>query len=163
MRASTRFSHNLIRDSVPMFFRGFPQWAESPCCVVLLVFTTLCGTALAATTHAASTVDSGYLTALVTADHLLQSWQAGDAENGMALLTNHAKEKAGPEAIERFFSGSHFSAYEIGHGKLARRGRYEFPVVLVNRSSSANRIYRQFSTIIVLNTGNDGWAVDKLP
>lgn len=81
----------------------------------------------------------------------------------MVLLTNRAKEKAGPEVIEKFFSGAYSSAYEIGHGKLVRRDRYEFPIVLISNTSDTSRIHRQFSTIIVLNTGDGGWAVDKLP
>jgi len=65
--------------------------------------------------------------------------------------------------MEAFFSNTPPSAYEIGHGKPLRPGRYEFPVTLISHSSAAAGIHRQFSTIIVVNTGNNDWAVDKLP
>lgn len=80
----------------------------------------------------------------------------------MALLTSHAKEAATTDGIERFFSNSGPSAYEIVRGRLLKRGRYEFPVVLVSASKD-NRARRRFSSIVVVNTGNNDWAVDKLP
>jgi hypothetical protein len=117
--------------------------------------------ALSAKAKPAPAVDSGYLPALASADHLLQAWHSGDVENGMALLTTHAKESATTELVERFFSNAGPSAYEIGRGKLLKRGRYEFPVVLVSAASKNPR--RHFSSIVVVNTGNNDWAVDKLP
>jgi len=107
--------------------------------------------------------DSGYVSALAIADHLLQAWQAGDAENGMPLLTGHAKEAVNKDVLENFFSNPESSGYEIDHGKLLKRGRYEFPVVLMTVSSNNVRVRRRFSTIVVVNTGDNDWAVDKLP
>lgn len=49
-------------------------------------------------------LDPGYLFALATADHYLQAWQSGDVETGMALLTNHAKEKVTTDILEDVFS-----------------------------------------------------------
>jgi hypothetical protein len=108
-------------------------------------------------------LEPGYVLALTTVDHFLQAWQSGDTENGMALLTSHAKETATTDVIERFFANSTPSAYEIGRGKLLKRGRYEFPVVLVTASSKNNHARRRFSSIIVLHSGDNDWAVDKLP
>jgi hypothetical protein len=125
-------------------------------CVLLLVSPSAAKTP-------ASSLDSGYVSALAAADHLLQAWQSGDLESGVALLTSHAKEAATTDTVERFFSGSDPSAYEIGRGKLLRRGRYEFPVVLARGVSSEIHRRRGFSSIIVVNTGNNEWAVDKLP
>jgi len=103
-----------------------------------------------------------YVSALATADRFLQAWQAGDAENGMALLTSHAKEKATSEVLDEFFSNPGANAYEINHGKQLRGGRYEFPVVMI--SGGPNRhAHRRFSTIVVIHTGNNDWAIDKLP
>jgi len=104
-----------------------------------------------------------YASALATADRFLQSWQTGDVETGMVLLTSHAKEKITASALEDFFSSAAPSAYEITRGRQLRRGCYEFPVVLVGSSSKNSHARRRFSTIVVLNTGNDDWAVDKLP
>lgn len=109
---------------------------------------------------AKSTID--YTSALATANRFLQSWQTGDVETGMVLLTSHAKQKITRNAVEDFFSSAAPSAYEITRGRQLRRGCYEFPVVLFGRSSRSQRA-RRLSTIVVLHTGNDDWAIDKLP
>jgi hypothetical protein len=127
--------------------------------------TILCGlmllAPLAATARPAAALDPGYVAALGAADHFLQAWQAGDVESGMVLLTGHAKEAATTDAVDKFFSGMRPSAYEIGRGKLLKRGRYEFPVVLV--STSKNQARRRFFRIVIVDTGKNDWAVDKLP
>ena len=117
---------------------------------------------LAGKTAAVPALDPDYVSALAAADRLLQAWRAGDVENGMALLSSHAKQSAGSDVIEKFFSNSEPSAYEIERGKMAKRGRYEFPVVLVT-GGSKRRARRRFSSVVVINTGNNDWAVDKLP
>jgi hypothetical protein len=106
-------------------------------------------------------LDAGYVAALAAADHFLQAWQCGDLENGTALLSGHAKEAATTEGVEKFFSNPGPSAYEIVRGKLLKRGRYEFPVVLLTGASKSLR--RRFSSIVLVNTGDNDWAVDKLP
>jgi len=116
---------------------------------------------LAAKTKPTGALDPGYVPALAAADRLLHAWQSGDAESGMVLLTTHAKQAATTEVVERFFSDPGPSAYEIARGKLLKPGRYEFPVVLVLGGAKHPR--RRFSSIVVVNTGNNGWAVDKLP
>lgn len=108
----------------------------------------------------AASLDAEYASALAVADRFLQAWQAGDRENGIAMLTEHAKKGVNPADLEKFFSASDPSAYEINRGKRLRH-RYEFPVVLVNRT--ANQLHRKFSTIVIVNTSNNDWAVDKLP
>ena len=110
---------------------------------------------------AKSTVD--YASALAAADRFLQSWQTGDVETGLVLLTSRAKEKITRNALEDFFSSAAPYAYEIARGRQLRRGRYVFPVVLLERTSKNCRARRRFSTIVVLNTGNYDWAIDKLP
>ncbi len=131
----------------------------SPTLVLLCISILL--SPLAAKTRPAHDIDSGYISALAIADRFLQAWQAGDTENGIALLTSRAKETATTDGVDRFFSNSTPSAYEIGRGKLLQHGRYEFPVVLV--SASNNRPRRRFSSIVIVNTGHNDWAVDKLP
>ncbi|MGA7220644.1 MAG: hypothetical protein WBX38_20185 [Candidatus Sulfotelmatobacter sp.] len=116
-----------------------------------------------AKTPPAATLDSSYVSALAAADHLLQAWQSGDAESGMVLLTSHAKEAATSDGVEKFFSNSGPASYEIGRGKMLKRGRYEFPAVLVGGTSRAMRGRPRFRSIVVVNTGNNDWAVDKLP
>jgi hypothetical protein len=121
--------------------------------------------ALAASSSAAAKtaeLAKDYTSALLVVDHFLQAWQSGDAENGMALLSSRAKKAATTDGIERFFSNPEPSAYEIGRGKLLKRGRYEFPVVLVGNVNN-HHSRRRFSSIIVLHSGGNDWVVDKLP
>src|ERR1700722_19044116 len=114
---------------------------------------------LAAKTPSAHTLESGYAGALAAADRFLQAWQSGDLENGIALLTRHGKDSASTEMVEQFFSNNNPSAYEIGHGKLIKGGRYEFPVVLIVGDAKNLRARRRFSSIVVADTGNNDWAV----
>jgi hypothetical protein len=135
-----------------------------PCRLLSLILcVSLLTSPLAGNTPSVSALGPGYVPALAAADHLLQAWQSGDVENGMVLLTSHAKEAATTEVVEQFFSNPGASAYEIGRGKLLKRGRYEFPVVLVTNDSKKLHARRRFSSIVVVNTGNNDWAVDKLP
>src|ERR1700692_2908107 len=108
---------------------------------------------------------SSYVPALAAADRFLQAWQAGDIENGMVLLSTHAKESVTAETAEAFFSNPARSAYELTRGKLLKRDCYEFPVVLISsgNGSKNSRMRRRFSSIVVVNAGNNDWAVDKLP
>jgi hypothetical protein len=126
-------------------------------CVLLLL------SHLAAKTRPSSGLDSGYVRALAAADHFLQAWQSGDVESGTALLSSHAKEAVTTDGVETFFSEPVPGAYEIERGKLLKTGHYEFPVVLVTETAKGTRARRRFSSIIVVNTGNNDWAVDKLP
>jgi hypothetical protein len=129
----------------------------------LILFVALLLSPLAGKTPPAPALDREYVLALAAADHLLQAWQSGDLENGMVLLSNHAKESLTTDGVQKFFSNPEPSAYEIDRGKLVKRGRYEFPVVLVTGTSRNGRTRRRFSSIVVVNTGNNDWAVDKLP
>ncbi len=105
----------------------------------------------------------GYAFALAAANRFLQAWQGGDAENGIVLLTAHAKEEISHESLEAFFSSPPPAAYEIVHGKLLHPGRYSFPVVLLGPAPRSGHASRRFSTMVVVDTGNNDWAVDKLP
>jgi hypothetical protein len=131
------------------------------CLLVSLLLTVLASPYSAQATPNATPSQSDYLSALSAADHFLQAWQSSDAENGMSLLTGRAKKAASTEIIEQFFSNDAPSAYEIERGKILSRGRYGFPVLLM--TTRRNRVHRQFSNIVVLNTGGNDWAIDKLP
>jgi hypothetical protein len=156
--------HNISMPSVeslPILRRASGQLFSPILCLWVACAFALLSVSVATAADPASS--RGYLSALSAADRFLQAWQSSDAEAGMALLTNHAKQASTPEAMEAFFSNEPPSAYEIAHGKSLRPGRYEFPVTLITHAGGASGIHRQFSTIIVLNTGNNDWAVDKLP
>jgi hypothetical protein len=135
--------------------------AQRPVALAVILCLSFLLTPLAAKTRPG--LDPGYIAALAAADHFLQAWQSGDVESGMVLLTSHGKESATTDVVEQFLSNPGPSAYEIGHGKLVKRGRYEFPVVLVTGASQNIHTRRRFSSIIVVNTGKNDWAVDKLP
>ena len=103
--------------------------------------------------------DPGYVIALGTANRFLHAWQTGDLETGMVLLSDKARRSHDSERLEQFFSSGSDRAYEIGRGR-AHAGRYRFPVVLVTKTGS---LHRAFSEIVLINTGKNDWAVDKLP
>jgi hypothetical protein len=131
--------------------------------LLLLVFCIWLGDRPAfARSGSAPVLEAGYVAALSAADRFLQAWQSGDVENGIALLASHAKEKITAERLDNFFSPP-LSAYEIGRGKLLKRRRYEFPVVLMQTGAKNTHPRRRFSSIIVLQSGGNDWAVDKLP
>jgi hypothetical protein len=149
--------HNRFMSVRRVLHRAFSrQLTGLVLCVLLLL------SHVAAKTRS-SALDPGYVAALAAADHFLQAWQSGDVESGTALLSSHAREAVTSEGVEAFFSQPVPGAYEIERGKLLRRGRYEFPVVLVTETAKGTRARRRFSSIIVVNTGNNDWAVDKLP
>jgi hypothetical protein len=131
------------------------------CVSLISVGLALSPLAAAAKARTNTAVDSAYVSALNTADRLLHAWDTGDMETGIALLTTHAKERATSDGIDKFFSPG-ARGYEITRGKLLTRGRYEFPVALMTVDSD-HHVARHFSTIVIVNTGNRDWAVDKLP
>ena len=104
--------------------------------------------------------DSGYLFALGTANRFLHAWQTGDLETGMILLSDRARRFHNADILEDLFSSGSDRAYEITRGQ-GHPARYRFPVVLVTKTGGG--LHRTFSEIIVVNTGKNDWAVDKLP
>ena len=116
-----------------------------------------------AKTQRTASLGSSYISALAAADRYLQAWQSGDMELGLTLLSGHAKETVTTDDLEKIFSTTGPLSYEIGRGKLVKSDRYTFPVVLVSSAQISSRIRRRFSNIVVVNTGNNDWAVDKLP
>ena len=98
--------------------------------------------------------------ALATANRFLHAWQTGDLETGMVLLSDNARRAHAPEEFEHIFSGGSNRGFEIMAGK-GNRGRYRFPVVLVTLRGA--RVRHRVSELIVVNTGKDDWAVDRLP
>ena len=114
-------------------------------------------------TKPSATLDPEYGAALATADHFLQAWQSADIENGMALLSERAKANMRRDDLDNFFLNESAVAYEIDHGRALKRGRWEFPVLLIVANGKNHRSRRRFSIIVVVNTGHNEWAVDKLP
>jgi len=105
--------------------------------------------------------NSEYAAALSTANWFLHAWQNQDQEAGLIVLTDTAKQHNTQEGLETFFAPGKGAAYEIGHGKKVKAGRYSFPVVLYQTKSGSSASRR--SQIVVSKSGKDDWAVDKLP
>jgi hypothetical protein len=111
-----------------------------------------------------ATSDPGYAFALAAADHFLQAWQNGDAENGMILVGDSVRHAQNADKLEQFFSNAKNRAFEITRGR-GHPGRYIFPVVLVTPlvTPKGSRATRRFSEITLVDAGRNDWVVDKLP
>lgn len=110
----------------------------------------------------ASSTDAGYVAALATANHFLAAWQNHDQEAGLPLVTNRAKHQSSEAEIDALFSDSAARAFEISRGHQLSHDRYLFPVLLL-QTSAPSRVRRKFTRILIVNTGKNDWAVDKLP
>ena len=95
----------------------------------------------------------------------MYAWQTQDEEKGLVLLTDAAKEHATEDGIEIFFTAATGAqrTYEIGRGKLLKPGRYLFPVMLFETQAASKSTRPEPAQIVVVQTGEDEWAVDKLP
>jgi hypothetical protein len=115
----------------------------------------------------ASTLDRDYVSALAAANNFLYAWLTQDRETGLLMLTDAAKRHSSEDHLQTFLSPDVASehAYEIGRGKKLSAGRYAFPVALFERApgKSGKGIHPRLSQIIVIRTGHNDWAIDKLP
>jgi len=111
---------------------------------------------------AARGTDANYISALNIANRFLEAWRNNDPSAAMPLLTNHAKQQSTEDGIDKLFYGLSTRAFEVTHGKAVRAGRYSFPLLLLQTDDSG-RTRRKFGEIVILNTGKNDWAVDKLP
>ena len=110
----------------------------------------------------ANAADGNYVAALAVANRFLAAWQSNDQAAAMPLITNHAKQQSSEDDIEKLFGGPVNRAFEIPHGKALRAGRYRFAAVLLQTDDSG-KTHRRFADFVVINTGKNDWAVDKLP
>ena len=112
-----------------------------------------------------SAADPDYVSALAAANRLLHAWQSRDHETGLLMLTDAAKHRTSEDRLQQFFSPGPAThrAFEISRGKKLKPGRYTFPVALFEIREDQRWIYPRFSQIIVIRTGKDDWAIDKLP
>jgi hypothetical protein len=109
-------------------------------------------------------LDLGYVSALAAANRFLQAWQNQDHETGLLMLTDDAKQHSCEEHMEVFFSSGADAAYEIARGRKMKAGRYSFPVTLFPFHSGTTKSDRsQKSEIVVVRTGKEEWAIDRLP
>jgi hypothetical protein len=107
-------------------------------------------------------LDSDYVPALAMADRFLHAWQTQDQEDGLMMLTDSAKQQWPEERLQEFFSAGENGAYQITGGKKLKTGRYAFPVALLEEPRGG-KVRRRFSEIVVMRSGSQEWAVDRLP
>src|SRR6266568_3207079 len=131
------------------------------CGVIILLFSLVTSSPARTAHHSVhSSFDPAYGSALAAANRFLHAWQNQDHETGIIMLTDSARQQTSPELLQAFFSPSSEAAYEIAHGKRTKTGEYVFPAVLFGTSSASRPHY---CAIIVIRSGKDEWAVDKLP
>jgi hypothetical protein len=104
--------------------------------------------------------EPGYVYALAAANRFLHAWQTGDLENGMVLLSDKIRHSHNADKLEEFFANGNDHAFEIARGR-GRKGRYSFPVVLVN--ADGRHVTRRSSEITLTDAGKNDWVVDTLP
>lgn len=104
--------------------------------------------------------DPSYSSALQTADRFLHAWQTQDHEAGIMMMSDHARQLVSPEQVQQFFSPDANAAFEIEHGRRRKSGGYAFPVVLFG-ASPAHRVH--FGEIVIVRSGKNDWAVERLP
>ena len=107
--------------------------------------------------------DADYVAALSAANHFLYAWQTQDHEAGLLLLSDGLKRHVSEEQIDAVFSAAPGmqQSYLISAGKKLKTGHYSFPVALLQ--ARMGTVHRRFSEIVVVRTGKDDWAIDKLP
>jgi len=89
--------------------------------------------------HKAATqpTDSNYIAALATANRFLATWQDNDQAAAMPWITNRAKQqstKRRRQALQRILN----SRFRNLSGRLVRRGRYQFSIVLLQNDDSGH-------------------------
>jgi hypothetical protein len=133
-------------------------------CLIAIALAFFGSSVASAKKHRAATqpTDSNYIAALATANHFLATWRDNDQAAAMPWITNRAKQQSTEEGVDKLFSGSSTRAFEISPGRLVRQGRYQFSIVLLQNDDSGHT-RRRFTQLIITNTGNNDWAVDKLP
>ena len=110
----------------------------------------------------AAPADSNYLGGLSAANRFLAAWQSNDQASAIPLITNRAKQQTTEDGLDKLFSGPSARAFEITRGRALRPGRFQFSIVLL-QSDDSGHTRRRFAELIVVNTGKNDWAVDKLP
>lgn len=130
--------------------------------LVLGIILCLCLAAAARTPRHASrpASDPAYSSALAAANRFLHAWQNEDHEAGIVMLADSARQDLSPATLQAFFSPGPNAAYEIAHGQRLHPGEYSFPLVLFGSSQG---LHRRSCKLIVVRSGKDDWAVEKLP
>ncbi|PYX42982.1 MAG: hypothetical protein DMG81_00515 [Acidobacteria bacterium] len=109
-------------------------------------------------------VDSDYVYALATANNFLHAWQSQDQETAILLLSDRLKQHIVETTLDSHLnSKAKPQSFEIGRGKKLRSDRYQFPIALFPAPSNVRTMRPQMATLLVIKTGKNEWAIDKLP
>lgn len=109
------------------------------------------------------TTDPDYLSALAAANQFLHAWQSQDRETGLLMLSDNVKHGIPEDRLQAFLAPGPQAAFEISRGKKLQTRRYAFPVVLFSVRQDGKAIRPHLAELVVVRTGKDDWAVDKLP
>jgi hypothetical protein len=120
----------------------------------------LCARSKPTASHVA---DRDYLSALARANQFLHAWQIQDREAGLEMVSDDAKRAISENRLETFLSPGPEAAFEISRGKKLQSGRYAFPVALFGIREDGKTIHLRSYQLIVVKTGKDDWAIDRLP
>ena len=135
-------------------------------CIFLFCATLIPGAEAKSKTPAGSG-DRDYVAALATANDFLHAWQTSDRPAAILLLSDSAKHHTSEDRLEGLLTPGvgTLQSYEITRGTRLKSGLYSFPVALfiIGTGRTAKPIRPHLSHIVVIRTGRDDWAVDKLP
>lgn len=120
---------------------------------------------VAAKGKSSPSLEPDYIAGLATANRFLNAWQNQDEEAGLIMLTEAAKRGTSEDHLQAFFvlSPAAQRSYEIARGHRLKPGRYSFSITLLESSPGHNGVRTRYTQIVVIRTGKDDWAVDKLP
>jgi len=76
------------------------------------------------------------------------------------MLTDAARQQVSSDKLQQFFSPGDHAAYEIERGRRINGGEYVFPVVLFGAAQNSQP---HACRLVIMQTGKDEWAVNRLP
>lgn len=131
---------------------------------LLVLLALLAAPASARSKSPVPTVDPDYIYALATANHFLQAWQTQDEETAILLLSDQLKQRSPETLLDGLITNSSRpQSFEIGRGKKLAPGRYQFPIALFPSPDKTKWTRPQSAALVVVKSGKNEWAIDKLP
>lgn len=76
------------------------------------------------------------------------------------MLTDTARQQVSDDKLQEFFSPGDHAAFEIQRGRRINGGEFVFPVVLFGTAQNAQP---RACRVVIMRTGKDEWAVNRLP
>lgn len=76
------------------------------------------------------------------------------------MLTDAARQEVSDDKLQEFFSPGDHAAFEIQRGRRINGGEFVFPVALFGTTQNERP---RASRLVIMRTGKDEWAVNRLP